>query len=67
MNSTHFPLCMHFPTGQVYHNFLKLVNYGLVDVQYKCPEKDGFEPSESPWPNGLNGGHARWQSIVRNL
>ena len=53
--------------NQVYHNFLKLVNYGLVDVQYKCPEKNGFEPSESPWPNGLNGGHARWQSIVRNL
>jgi len=49
--------------NQVYHNFLKLVNYGLMDVKYKCPEKDGFEPSESPWPSGLNGGHARWQDI----
>jgi len=51
--------------NQVYHNFLHLINFGLIDVDYKCGEEDkwaGNGNGISPWPNGLEGGHDRWQS-----
>ena len=51
----------------MYHNFLHLINFGLIDVDYKCGEEDmwaGNGNGISPWPNGLEGGHDRWQSEV---